>query len=260
MADGRRREVVETLLDLHAALYDHHGMIVKERLASGQWVPPWVRYQHLARYEWAIEFCRDKRVLDAACGTGYGSEILKQVGRIVSLDIDADAVAEASHRSGQRLLFGDTVALPFANESFDVFVSFETIEHVHDDLGYTKEARRVLRSDGVFLCSTPNRAVVNPGNTITDRPFNPFHVREYTADELRAVLAQSFSEVQIFGQKSFALSYVRLLRTISQYSRMGAVRLHQLVKLALAPIDRSRHHYPAAIVAAAPEVLVAVCR
>lgn len=237
-------------------------MLARERLQDESWVPPWLHFQHLARYEWARPYCRGELVIDAACGNGYGSHILREVATVVSLDIAVEALADARRkRPLLRLLLGDTTRLPFRAARFGAFVSFETIEHVHDDVAYVSEARRVIRSGGVFLLSTPNRRLVNPGNGIADRPFNPFHVREYDEHELRTLLLRSFREVTMLGQSAFGAAYARMLRVVGRGWRMAGVRLHQMRKLATLPLERRDRHEPRPFSAGEePEVLVAVCR
>jgi len=236
-------------------------MAVHERRAADRWEPPWLRFQHVARYEWARGFCSGKSALDAACGNGYGSQILRSAGRVVSLDLADEAIDEARRTTrGLRLLYGDTTRLPLRTASFDTFVSFETIEHVADDAAYVREARRVVKPDGVFLCSTPNRALVNPGNTIDDPPFNRYHVREYTAVELSALLQRSFAHVRILGQSGFSRPYAHVLRAVGRASRHAGVRLHQLRKLATVPLERRDRHEPREFGdGEVPEVLIAVC-
>lgn len=235
---------------------------VRERLVEGERVPPWLRYQHLARYEWAAGFCAGARVLDAACGNGYGSRILSRVARsVTSLDIAWESVLDARPSLGRRVLLGDSERLPFGDASFDVITSFETIEHVRDDRAYVREARRVLAAGGTFLCSTPNRGLVNPGNSMTDSPFNPFHVREYLPPELEQLLRESFSEVTMLGQTSFSHAYARGLRAVGAMWGMLAVRLHQARKLAGAWRERPSRHVPSPPVPGEElEVIVAVCR
>lgn len=230
-------------------------------MEGGQWVPPWLYYQHIARYEWARQYCSG-RVLDAACGTGYGSATLRGSSSVVSLDLALEALAEARQTiAGLRLLIGDMTRLPFRSGAFDTFISFETIEHVPDDRAYVTEARRVLRSGGTFICSTPNRRVVNPGNTILDRPFNKFHVREYDQDELQSLLGRSFSEISFLGQSGFGKRYVGALRMIGRRWRMAGVRLHQIRKLAGMPLERRSRHEPRTTASSEePEVLIAICR
>lgn len=238
-------------------------MLARERLEVHGWTPPWLRHQHEARYDWACEYGRGEVVLDAACGTGYGSmRLAGSAKRVVSLDISMDAVIEA-RRAGPDMtaLVGDASRFPFDDASFGVFVSFETIEHVSDDVAYVREARRVLRNGGVFLCSTPNRVLVNPGNTITDRPFNPYHVREYSSAEFESVLRSSFSDVEVLGQSRFTARYSRALGAIGRQWKMAGVRVHQLRKLAGLPFEhRSRHEPYRPAPHEEAEVLVAICR
>lgn len=236
--------------------------LARERLHDETWVPPWLRFQHVARYEWARQFCRSQSVLDAACGNGYGSSIVREVGSVASLDIAIEAVAEAhGNDPSLRLLLGDTTKLPFRDASFGTFISFETIEHVRDDAAYVREARRVVKPGGTFVVSTPNRVLVNPGNTIDDAPFNPFHVREYDATELRAALAKSFGEVTLMGQSGFGTAYAKVLRVVGRTWRSGGVRMHQLRKLASVAFEKRERHEPRTFSSnEEPEVLIAVCR
>jgi SAM-dependent methyltransferase len=238
-------------------------MIVRERMEGGRWSPPWLYYQHVARYEWAARTFAASTALDAAAGTGYGSkELATTSGKVVSLDIELGALAEGKQSSRDlRALAGDTTRLPFRDATFDTFVSFETIEHVPDDGQYVREARRVTRRAGVFVCSTPNRRVVNPGNTIADPPFNRFHVREYDTHELQTLLKGAFSDVTMLGQSGFASSYVHLLGLIGRTWRMGGVRMHQARKLLTLPFEKRERHEPRVIGAGEePEVLIAICR
>jgi SAM-dependent methyltransferase len=238
-----------------------------ERLESGRWIPPWIRYQHEARYAWAAQqFCRSGVVLDCASASAYGAVALLAggAGQVVAVDIAVEAFASegASYRRPRLgMTTADATQLPFADETFDVFISFETIEHVDDDAAYVREARRVVKRGGVFVCSTPNRRMTNPGTTIADHPFNPFHVREYTAGELGRAVAREFDRVEWFGQTFFAPAYARAINAIGDRVRGAAVRLHQLRKVAGAAFDRRRRHQPVPLTGSAePEVLIVVCR
>lgn len=232
-------------------------------MEAGGWTPPWLRHQHEARYDWARQFCDGQTVLDAACGTGYGSRRLASAAaRVVSLDIAADAVAAARRTSAaMRVLLGDATRLPFPDASFGVFVSFETIEHVRDDATYVREARRIVKPGGTFLCSTPNRLLVNPGNTLSDSPFNPYHVREYSNQELASLLRTVFSSVEMLGQSRYSAGYTRILGAIGRRSKLAGVRAHQLRKLAGMPLERRPRHEPFHPGSGdEPEVLLAICR
>ena len=166
-----------------------------ERFGEGGLTPPWSRYQHVERHRWAARFATGGSVLGAACRTGYGADILARAGatRVVGLDVSAEAVAVARTRvraGTANFTTGDVCALPFPDRSFDLYASFDTVEHVADADRFAAEARRVLKPGGTFLCSTPNRVVTNPATGPCDKPFNPFHVREYTAEELTDLLRQ----------------------------------------------------------------------
>ncbi|MFO0799783.1 MAG: methyltransferase domain-containing protein [Gemmataceae bacterium] len=236
-----------------------------ERIGAGGLVPPWVRHQHVERYRWAAALAAGKRALDAACGTGYGTAALAAAGAVeaVGVDVSPEAVEAANANAARNLSYrtGDVRDLPFAAASFDLYVSFETVEHLDDPARFAPEARRVLAPGGTFVCSTPNRAVTNPGTGIGDRPYNPFHVREYTAAELAELLRAAFPDVTVYGQSLFPAGYIRGLGGVARWSRKLAVRSHQFVKLARMPVDRARHHRPRPYPATAePEILVAVCR
>jgi SAM-dependent methyltransferase len=239
-------------------------LVPAERLTENSWVAPWLQHEHTARYEWAASLSAGRKVLDAACGTGYGTRRLRESGalRVDGLDLCESAIAEANRLHalpGVSFATGDVTRLPCADQSYDLFFSFETIEHVPDDLAMLHEARRVLRSGGVFVCSTPNRAVTNPGIPITHRPYNPFHLREYTQAELGSLLRKVFSSVSFLGQSFHRHRYVRALNRVGTLSRMLAVRFHQCRKVLGVPWEKLERHWPTPLPASGePEVLLAV--
>lgn len=154
--------------------------------------------EHLARYRWAAGLVEGRRVLDAACGTAYGSALLRAAGAASVLGVDiAEAVVESARHEmpdGVELRTGDVQDLPFLeDDGFDVVVCFETIEHVADRDAALDELRRVLAPGGVLAISSPNRDAYVPGN--------PHHVFEYTPAELRAALADRFGHVALFRQQ-----------------------------------------------------------
>ena len=241
-------------------------MSVQERVGAGRWLPPLAPPSASGPYDWAAKFCRNARVLDAACANAYGSNTLLRRGAagVVSLDIDPGTLQEATMSRKQphlSLLAGDATGLPFGDAAFDVFVSFETMEHVRDDVAYVREARRVVRAGGLFVCSTPNRKMTNPGTTIEQTPFNKFHLREYTLPELTARLRADFRTIDWFGQSFFSKRYGDALASIGSRSPTNAVRLHQIRKVAGALFDMPERHWPAPLDGTGePEVLLAVCR
>src|SRR3954447_4335753 len=160
--------------------------------------------EHLARYWWAGRMACGKRVLDAGCGTAYGSEILSEAGadEVVGIDIDADLIADAKDAVSDAvsLFAGDACDLPFANGSFDLIVCFEVIEHVDNPGAILDELRRVVRPDGVVAVSSPNRAVYPPGN--------PHHRHELLPAELSSELETRFREVTLVRQHDWIGSAV----------------------------------------------------
>ncbi len=171
--------------------------IEQERISAKAFVPPWVRFAHVARYDFAAAFVREKRVVDGACGSGYGSAMLASAGArsVLGLDIADDGLREATETyDAPNLSFRkcDLSTLDVPASSCDVFISFETIEHVPDDGAFLSGNRRALAPDGVFLCSTPNRPITNPGTSIVDRPYNRFSSARVRPSRVSGTSARAF--------------------------------------------------------------------
>ncbi len=131
------------------------------------------------------------RVLEIGTGSGYGIEVIApQTERFVTID---------KHTPAPELLAWPNVEfrqatvppLPFDDASFDYVISFQVIEHIERDTEFVREIHRVLRSGGRFIVTTPHAPM-----SLTR---NPWHVREYTIEELRSLLMGSFREVEMFG-------------------------------------------------------------
>ena len=145
--------------------------------------------QHLGRYRFAKTHVRG-RVVDVACGTGYGTAILEAVG----VDLSMEALEHARSRQ-VRLVAADAQRMPFGTGSLDVVVSFETIEHLPDPGRFVADCLRVLKPGGLLLCSTPNRELWSPR---LPKPANPHHVREFNPSEFVKILRPF--EVDLHGQ------------------------------------------------------------
>ena len=142
------------------------------------------------------------RVLDAGCGSGYGTAHLAGLDpalQVVGMDHSEEALAYArGHYAGPNLRFthGDCLALEFADGEFDLVVAFEVLEHLTEPASFLQEARRVLRPSGHLLVSTPNRHYYSE-----ERGYvNPFHTREYDVSEFDSLLEGFFPERVIFAQ------------------------------------------------------------
>lgn len=159
-------------------------------------------YEHWHRYVFARTLVRGKRVLDAACGEGYGSALLAEVASsVVGVDISDDAITHAKARyatlSNVRFERGDCTALAVPDASFDVVVSFETLEHLTAQETLIAGFARALTDDGILIISSPDKKTYSD-----DRGFaNEFHVRELYRAELINLLRPQFPFVRLYGQK-----------------------------------------------------------
>jgi SAM-dependent methyltransferase len=157
--------------------------------------------EHRARYRFAARFAApEMAVLDAGCGTGYGSAEF-DARTVAAIDLSPEAAAHgATHygRAGAFFAAASCAALPFRDGVFDLVVSFEVIEHLPDYRALLAEARRVLKSGGIFLVSTPNRAYY--AESRAQAGPNPFHVREFDYAEFTEILADFFPHVEIWTQ------------------------------------------------------------
>jgi SAM-dependent methyltransferase len=167
---------------------------------------------HLKRYSFARPYCSRQRVLDAACGVGYGSAYLAETSNaVLGVDVSKDALAYAdAHYAAPNVEFAemDVTALDLPDDSFDVVVSFETIEHVAKPASAVEEAARVLRPDGTYVVSTPKAA----HTTLT--PANPFHMVELSVDDFAAILRERFAHVELFGQRRLQTKRHQLLQRL----------------------------------------------
>lgn len=223
-----------------------HGPAAEERVANDPRSELWG--EHRSRYRFASHWVTGKRVLDIACGVGFGAVLLAAAGgRVLGLDRDAAALYEARVAGAATCLaLADGTRLPLRDDDLDVIVCFETIEHIAGYASFVGELRRVLRPDGVLILSTPNRAF-GPASLHQN---NPYHVREFTGDELEELLRTEFGHVQLYGQwVSSPYRYVPFL-LVNPHRAPRALawrlmnRLPFTVKEALARTAGGRPFYP----------------
>jgi ubiquinone/menaquinone biosynthesis C-methylase UbiE len=181
---------------------------------TGERFLPWdddpvVCYEHIHRYRFAQELVKGKKVLDLACGEGYGSFMLAEDARSVTgLDIDGECVKHASAkylRENLEFIEGSVTEVPLGGKGiFDVIVCFEALEHMEEHDKLMKEARRLLKKTGIFIASTPNKHIYS------DRPAykNLFHLKELYFDEFKGLLDDNFKNSIIYGQKVYPSSTI----------------------------------------------------
>lgn len=241
--------------------------MAQERVNPEGWLPPWTVREHEERYAFSSQFIPGKTVADCACGNGVGAKVFIQSDpkEYHGFDIDANAIDYASKAYGsQRVTFqtSDCLPIPLPDNAVEVVISLETIEHIDRDREFVKEFRRILQSDGLLILSTPNRTVYNPGTTIKDKPWNPYHVREYTPAELQGLLEEDFVIEQWFGQNHNPGWKVGLMKVVANLiGKRLAVILNQIWKCRwFLFTDLNHHKVSPSSPASFPEYMVVVCR
>lgn len=170
-----------------------------------------IRLEHYHRYS-ILEGCvNTKKVLDVACGEGYGSFLLANTAcTVVGVDISTESVLHAQEKYKKNNLSyvqGSATNLPFEDACFDVVVSFETIEHLYEQELMIKEIRRVLKDDGVLIISSPNRPVYSEASG----EYNEFHVKELDYAEFNNLLSGYFPSLKYYGQRLQIASVIQSL-------------------------------------------------
>lgn len=155
-------------------------IITGERTVPGIWHENYWFRRHEAAYLALAPLVRAQRILEAGCGEGYGAQLLAKEGADVSA-LDYDDYAATHVRTAYPevpVVRGNLVQLPFAQQSFDVVVSLQTIEHLWDQDAFVADCMRVLRPGGMLAVSTPNRLTFPPGNIYHPKELSPGELRE----------------------------------------------------------------------------------
>ncbi|UKA29890.1 class I SAM-dependent methyltransferase [Photobacterium damselae] len=136
---------------------------MEQKISEERFIPKVFSYEnhleHYHRYNWVLELVKDKVILDAASGEGYGSFVLSTVAsKVTGVDISESAIFKAKEKykkDNLNYICADVTKLPFEDNSFDVFISFETLEHHDKHHEMLSEVKRVLKSDGILVISSP---------------------------------------------------------------------------------------------------------
>ncbi|OIO17097.1 hypothetical protein COV56_01915 [Candidatus Kuenenbacteria bacterium CG11_big_fil_rev_8_21_14_0_20_37_9] len=160
--------------------------------------------EHIRRYHFCLPFIKNKKVLDIACGIGYGAKLMadNQALEVFAGDVSSSAISIARKKYvANNLHFQqmDALAIPFSNNYFDTIVSLETIEHIGRYERFMSEISRCLKFGGTLVLSTPNRKSVKRLDV-----SNQFHIKEFTQDELLELLDVYFKNIELFGQRKLS--------------------------------------------------------
>ncbi|MBN2012999.1 methyltransferase domain-containing protein [candidate division KSB1 bacterium] len=181
---------------------------------------------YIALYQFAIDYCKNKKVLDAACGMGFGSYYLKQqAAEVVGIDISDHALEHARQQySADGLAFEkiDATHMPFPDQSFDVIVSIETYEHIPPELAvrFLAEAKRILKPGGCLIISTPNSPVYSKISKTPD------HINEVDVDTFDISLATYFPDREFYYQRKNVLQEMKAFYSVIRSDRF---KLRELI-------------------------------
>ena len=154
--------------------------------------------RHLVVYQWIAERVAGKRVIDMACGEGYGSDVLaRHAARVTGVDGNPEAYEHARLRYVRPNLGFVRDAVETYAEPSDVVVFLQTIEHVQDAPGILRHFHSFIDPGGELFVSTPNVLTLAPKGA--DRSDNPWHVHEYKPDEFAELCRTLSPNVELYG-------------------------------------------------------------
>ncbi len=188
----------------------------------------WYR-RHVAVYEWIAERCAGLRVVDLACGEGYGSDLLAQrAAEVTGVDANPEAFEHARARYRRPNLSFQRGLVEDFEQEVDAVVFLQTIEHIQDP---DKLVDAISRIAPVAYISTPNRLTLAPPGA--EKSDNPWHLREYDAGQYRDLLDPHFASVELLG-----LFHARKLRAHELAIRAGWDRIHPALHITKPFYDR----------------------
>lgn len=193
----------------------------------------WFR-RHLVVYEWIAARVAGARVIDMACGEGYGSDTLARTAHsVVGLEANLEAFDHARLRYRAENLRFERGMVENHGEpgSFDAVVFLQTIEHVHDPVAVLRHVRSLLAPGGTAFVSTPNVLTLAPSGAA--KSGNPWHLKEYRAAEFRDLCGTAFESVQLLG-----LFHARKLRVHELALHIGWDTVHRRLGISKPFYDR----------------------
>ena len=199
--------------------------------------------EHIQRYAFVAErMTHGARVLDAGCGCGYGSAFLADqgAGLVVAVDISAEALAIARQRFNRPSVVWleedcHTLAAAGAYAPFDVICNLENLEHLAEPERFLDRMLDLLHPEGVYVASTPNRETMNRlrGLQVDVKTINPYHSREFSEEEFRALLVSRFEDVTVWYQTWDPVDRLVYEPTLTAMWSNPAIRLGRWLQRAL---------------------------
>jgi SAM-dependent methyltransferase len=184
----------------------------------------WYR-RHLVVYEWIAQRVGGLRVIDMACGEGYGSAVLaRTAASVVGVDANPEAHEHARLRYREANLRFARELVDTFSEQADAVVFLQTVEHLEDPGAVLDHFRSLVGEAGTVFVSTPNVLTLAPEGA--PRSDNPWHVHEYRREEFERLCREHFASVEIFG-----LFHARKLRAHELALRAGWDRVHATLGL-----------------------------
>ena len=170
-------------------------------------------------YEYALDHVKGKKVLDLGCGLAYGTaQMATAASDVTAVDYDAETISsnQQHYKSQGNLKFiqGAVPPLPFADDSFEVVTMFQFIEHIRERKKLLEECKRVLKNNGTLIVTTPN--------AIKSFAPNPFHIHEYTFEEMKTEIQNIFP--------SFELKALKGNETVNNYYRENEKFVRKIMK------------------------------
>jgi SAM-dependent methyltransferase len=155
------------------------------------------------------------RILDAGCGSGRNMVELARLGTVTGIELSETSVALARQRDVGEIVAGSVLEMPFADDSFDLAVSLDVIEHLEDDLTALRELRRVLAPGGALLVTVPAYQWLWSGHDKINH-----HYRRYTRRSLQRVAEQAgWQQLRTTYFNSLLLPAAIVLRVLDRVNR-----------------------------------------
>ncbi|MBN1288707.1 MAG: class I SAM-dependent methyltransferase [Actinobacteria bacterium] len=223
----------------------HELKLTGERTLPGHKEENYWFTRHVAAYRYAASLSENLSVADIGCGEGYGTAMVAAMAKeVTGVDAAPEVMEHAVikyERDNLCYRVMDAAALDFPSRRFNMVVSLQVIEHLATADGFLEEIKRVLLPGGTAIISTPNRLKISPGS---DTPLNPFHLREFTPEELRGLLLDHFKTVKIAGL--FHAGWLRVndfLKFVDfiKYYEMGKLNLRYWTHQFLTPLVHERN-------------------